>query len=515
MSVGLSLLLGATVVVTGPTVIIPLLRQIRPQGRVGSILRWEGIIIDPIGAILAVLIFEELLIQASFFGAIWALTKTLLIGGVIGWIVAQIMIEIYRRYLVPNHLQNPITVAFVLSAFTLANFLQAESGLLTVTIMGIIMANQRRLNIRHIVEFKETLQVILLSSLFIILSARMKPSDLQQFGWETVLFVAVIILVERPLAVWLSTLGSDLNWKERLFISSMAPRGIVAAAVASIFAQELAAEGYPDADKLVPFTFSVIIGSVAFYSFFSSFMARRLGLSEANPQGLVIVGASRWIRAVAKEIKRAGFRVLLTDTNQAHAERAKQDGLDIYHGNVLSEVAGDELNFGGIGRLLAMTPNNEVNTLAAKHYDHIFGAESVYQLQLPSDDEDRGGISRLIGGRELFPHPATYNDIEQRLRSGARVLTVTVNEPDTLRDDMTHTVLPLFVIPDDETLAIWTEDDPPALKAGSRLIALVESGEYDNLVQRNVIQAVDDDLQFKEEQTDSGAANAVLSDDTD
>jgi hypothetical protein len=397
------------------------------------------------------------------------------------------MIELYRRFLVPDHLQNPITVAFVLAAFTASNLLQAESGLLTVTVMGIIMANQKRLDIQPLVEFNETLQVLLLSSLFIILSARMQPSDLQQFGWETLAFVAVIILVERPLAVWLSTLGSDLNWKERLFISSMAPRGIVAAAVASIFAQELAAQGYPDADKLVPFTFSVIIGTVAFYSFFSGFMARRLGLAEQNPQGLVIIGATDWIRAVASEIQNAGFRVLLTDTNQSNVQQAERDGLDIYHGNILSEVAGDELNFGGIGRLLAMTPNNEVNTLVARQYQHTFGSESTYQLQLPGKPDDRKGISSLIGGRPLFPQGMTHDDIAERFQSGAQMMTMTIDEPEQLHACIVQSVLPLFVIPDDETLKIWAKDDPPAIQSGYCLIALVDPEHCDQLREQGVI----------------------------
>jgi hypothetical protein len=170
-------------------------------------------------------------------------------------------------------------------------------------------------------------------------------------------------------------------------------------------------------------------------------------------------------------------------------------------------VAGDELNFGGIGRLLAMTPNNEVNALTAERYERIFGGESVYQLQLPSDDGDRDGISRLIGGRELFPETITYDDIEQRFQSGARVMTVPVNKPDTLRDYIPNTVLPLFVMPDDETLTIWTHDDPPALREGFRLIALVESGQYDDLIKRGAIHPADDDLNAGDEQRDASPAD--------
>lgn len=469
LNVAMSLLLGATLVVTGPTVIIPLLNQIRPSGRVSSILRWEGIIIDPVGAILALLVFEEIFVtnlQQGLALAAVTLVRTLLIGIIIGIITGNIIIELYRRYWVPDNLQNAGTLMFVIAAFALSNFLQAEAGLLTVTVMGIVMANQKRFNFQHVIEFKESLQVLLLGALFIMLSARMPRGALTQIAsLETLLFVAIIIFIERPLAAFISTIGSDLTWRERLFIGWMAPRGIVAASVASIFALELVELEYPGAELLVPYTFAVIIGTVIVYSLSSGAVARRLGLSESNPQGLLIVGASEWVQQIALQIRSMGIRVLLTDTNQSNIDQASAHGLETYLGSVISEMALDEIDLSGLGRLVAMTPNSEVNALAAEHFENVFGHRNTYELPRPERDR-RGGISPNIGGTPLFHSDTTYDYLQTQYMSGAQITTISANLFQNTAD-----VLPLFVLTEDRELLIWTVDNPPRLLPTHKVIA--------------------------------------------
>lgn len=465
----LALLLGATLVVTGPTVIIPLLNQIRPTPRVSSILRWEGIVIDPVGAILALLVFEEIFVADLGQGvslAILTLIQTALIGGVIGVLTANAIIELYRRYWVPDTLQNAATVMFVVAAFTVSNLLQAESGLLTVTIMGIVMANQNRFNVKHIIEFKESLQVLLLATLFILLSARMQPESLALIASPPALmFVALVILVVRPVSVYISTIGSGLTWQQRLFVGWMAPRGIVAASVASIFALELVQSGMEEAALLVPYTFAVIIGTVIVYSLTASQLARRLGLSERNPQGLLIVGATDWVQQIAIQVQAAGFRVLLADTNQSNIEQAEAQGLPAYNGNVLSEIALDEIDLSGLGRLVAMTPNTEINALAAEHFENTFGQSSVYELRRPHYG-DRSSISPNIGGLRLFHEGVTYDYLQSQFMGGAQVTTLSAN----LYEEMNN-VLPLFVIHEEE-LHIWRDEAPPRLTNGSKVIVV-------------------------------------------
>lgn len=474
LSLELSMLLGATLVVTGPTVIIPLLKQIRPAGGVSSILRWEGIVIDPVGAVLAVLVFEEIIASGPhLWQLIGTLIFTIIIGIGLGYASARAMIELYSRGRVPDSLQIPTTIMFVLAAFTLSNVLEAESGLITATVMGIVMANQKRIDVHHIIEFKETLQVLLLSLLFVLLSARLNPADLLNMQPGIILFIAIMIFVERPLAVWVSTIGSDLTWQEKIFIAWMAPRGIVAASVASIFALELAEHGEEGAELLVPYTFAVIITTVALYSLTSGYLARVLGLSDKFPQGLLIVGANHWIRNIAIEIKQAGFRVILADTNQTNTDRAREAGLEVYNGSILSEAAMDEINFGGIGRLLAMTSNDEVNALACEQFSSTFGGDNVYQLQRFERSNTRETLSEKLGGSPLFNQDSTYQSLSMKFHTGFYATTFAIADKDIIQRQIPDQIMPLFIIEGSDKLHIWCADDPPALHTGDTLIGLV------------------------------------------
>ncbi len=275
----LALLFGAILIVTGPTVILPLLRQVRPTGNIHSIAKWEGIIIDPVGAIVAVLVFEEIIsggFQQFTAVSLTGLLITLLVGFGLGWIGAQLIIFFLKRYWVPDFLHNSAAIMMVITTFIISNLLQHESGLVTVTILGILLTNQKKISIKHIVEFKENLRVILISTLFIILAARLEMAELAFFDWNMVLFLAILVFIARPLSVYVSTIGQNLSFREKLFLSWLAPRGIVAAAVSSIFAIELSAKGFAEAERLIPLTFIVIITTVTLYGLSAVPLARLL-----------------------------------------------------------------------------------------------------------------------------------------------------------------------------------------------------------------------------------------------
>lgn len=305
----LAILLGAVLVVTGPTVIGPMLRLIRPTGRSGAILKWEGIIIDPIGAMLAVLVFQVIITSGGGHGMVVAtiVLKTIAIGAVSGLFWALVMWLCMKRDLIPDYLQSPVAVMFVVAAFTGANLLQSESGLLAVTIMGFALTNQKTVSVQHIVEFKENLRVLLIATVFILLAAHLRLEDLEQIGLPRFFFFLVLVLVARPAAVFASTPGSKLSLKEKLFLSWMAPRGIVAAAVASIFALRLEEVGLAGSDVLGPQTFLVIIGTVALYGLTAPWLACRLGLAKAQPQGVLFLGGRFWVRNIAKTLLDEGL----------------------------------------------------------------------------------------------------------------------------------------------------------------------------------------------------------------
>ncbi len=475
---GLALLLGAILIVTGPTVILPLLRHVRPSGSVAAVIRWEGIVNDPIGAIVAVLVFRGIVLadaeQAVFAAVAGALTAAI-VGGLFGALAAGALVLLMRRFLVPDYLQNPVALALGIASFVASNAVLHETGLLAVTVMGVVLANQRFVAIEHILEFKENLRVLLISSLFILLSARVPAAAFLQPDLQSFLFVGLLILVVRPASVFVATLRTGLSWREKVFVSWMAPRGIVAAAVASVFAIELEQSLYPEPERLVSVMFLVIVATVAVYGLTAGPLARLLGLSRSHPEGVLIVGAHGWGRAVAAVLRDQGFDVLLVDTNRENVRAARLEGLPVWHGNVLSEeLHGCDL--GGIGRILAMTSNDEVNALTALEFTSTFGRSEVYQLA-PSPEEAAAGqeMSAHLRGRVLFEKGLSFWDLNARYRAGAVVKATPLTEEfdyAAFRERHGDHAIPLFALAEGR-LRVFTAEAEPDPKPGETLVHLV------------------------------------------
>lgn len=481
----LSILFGAILVVTGPTVIMPLLRHVQPSRSVGSALKWEGIVIDPIGALLAVLVFEAMLVEnwGQVPGlALMGFFKTILIGVALGFAGGLVVVLLFKRYWVPDYLQNPFALVIVVGVFTLSNALQHESGLLTVTLMGLVLANQKRVAIRHIVEFKENLRVLLLSALFIVLAARVPVEAFERLSWSgSLATLGVLLLIGRPLSVLASTFQSSLNWKERLFLAWIAPRGIVAAAVASVFALRLNELDVNQAGELVPMTFLVIVGTVAIYGLTASPLAKGLKLSNPNPQGVLMVGAHAVARAIGKVLQKEGFPVILADTNRENLAAARLEGLTTYYGSILSEHIRDELDLVGIGRLFAMTPNPEVNSLATLHFIEFFGRKEVYQLAETKKEEKRKEtVSHELRARILFGSNVSYHSLNAALNRGGVVKKTVLSEEfdfEAFKEFYKEKATPLFVITENDRVIVATEDTPFKPAPGQGLISLVVEPE--------------------------------------
>lgn len=425
----LAILIGSILTVTGPTVVLPLLRQIRPTGPGGAILKWEGILIDPIGAVLAVLVFEAL-IDGAFATAFIGIGKTLVFGSLFGLLPAALLVVCLERYWIPDHLHSAAALALTLLGFGLSNALQHESGLLAVTVMGVALANQRRVDISHITEFKENLQVLIISALFIVLAARVEWSDLQAIiGPRFILFLLLLVVVVRPITVALCTMDGRLGRRDRIFVSAMAPRGVVAAAVTAVFALRLEEEGFVGAEELVPIMFLIIAGSVAIYGLVGRPLALRLGLADRNPNGFVIIGAHSFARGLAQALQRADLPVLVVDTNIGLVGNAREEGLPVYHGSVLSDQVDDELELPGMGKLLALTANDEVNALSARHYVHLFGRQNLYQLA-PTGAAGQGAwaLSSELRARVLGSSELTYEELQRRVGEGAHFTSSAITD---------------------------------------------------------------------------------------
>ena len=477
-SAPMAALLGAILVVTGPTVIVPLLRHVQPNPRLASTLRWEGILIDPIGAVLAVLVFEAILatgLTGPTAMAFLGLVEALAIGVVFSAIGALILVILLRYDWAPDYLQSPLTLATVVAAFAVSNVLQPESGLITATLMGVWLTNQKWVDVRHIIEFKENLGVLLISVLFILLAARLDFADVSSIGTPHLLFLAVLILLVRPLAVWVCTIRSAFNWRERAFIAWMAPRGIVAAAVSSVFALELANAGFQDSRSLVAVTFLVIVGTVVIYGLTALPVARLFGVANPNPQGVLIVGGHRWAREIAHELMEEDVPVRLIDSNYTNIAAARMAGIPTFYGNALNEATVDEIDLTGIGRLVALTANNEVNSLAALHFSDAFGDRQVFQLPPGEEQRAENGVPAHLRGRFLFDPQATYANLASKFARGADIKTTNLSSEFDL-DAFRRTypdAIPLFILGDNGSVSVYTVDNPPPGRPGQRIMAIV------------------------------------------
>jgi len=474
-------LLGAVLIVTGPTVVGPLLRHIRPTGPVGPTLKWEGIVIDPIGASLAVLVFEVVVAYEGAVGIVMVgVVRTILVALVLGVSGAAAMIFFMRRYWIPDQLQVAVSLAMVVGFFTCSNMLQPESGLMTVVVMGVLMANQKYVSVWHLIEFKENLRVLILSSIFVILAARLDLSQIRDLGVGAVAFVLVLMLLARPAAVFVSTWRSQLNWRERLFLCWMAPRGIVAAAVSSVFALRLTEAGFADADKIVPVTFLVIGATVLVYGLTAGTLAQWLGLSIPNPQGCLIIGAHPFAREIGKALTAEGIEVLLIDSNWSNVTAARQDGVKTHYGDALSESTLDELSLDRMGRLLAMTANSETNALATMHYAELFERSELYQLasgvavRRGKEDDKR---PQHLQGRSLFGDSYSFDYFRRRVHEGAVVRSTKLTKEFGFKDFMEQygdSAVPLFLMSKDgKRLHVITAGKDPEPTAGQKLISLV------------------------------------------
>ena len=433
----MALLFGSLVIVTGPTVIAPLLRNVRPSTNVESILRWEGILIDPLGALVAVLVLGWIVSGvhpsatdggASFGQTMGAFAKIIAIGTAFGFGAGRLLYELLHRYLIPDYLRDFAILCSVVLIFSASNMLANESGLLAVTVMGITLANTNLKQLREIFYFKEKISILLISTLFILLAANITHEELALLNWRSVLILLIIMFVLRPLGIFLSSMGSTLTRNERLFLSWIAPRGIVAAAISSLFAfelQELAhadpAFSVPGAEFLTPLTFMVIMGTVLLQGSTAKRWAQYLDISEADPQGFLLMGGHRLSAQLAPVLVKEGYTVKIIDTNYENVMEARKLGLHAIHGNILSEFLETNLHLSGIGRLLAFSRNDEANALACKHLEDEFGSSDVYQLPPRTRRYESVQLGRTSLGRLLFRNDATYDLLASWLDKGAQV----------------------------------------------------------------------------------------------
>ncbi|WP_323004374.1 sodium:proton antiporter [Denitromonas sp.] len=480
ISWGLATLFGAVMVVTGPTVIVPMLRTVRPTMHIANVLRWEGIVIDPIGALLAVLVYEFLVSSGTAGGAVGATLlvffKLITVGSLTGIGVGYLVGEALRRDWLPHYMFNVATLAAVMGAFALSNALSHESGLLAVTVMGIYLANRKGVPVEEILSFKESLSLLLITALFILLAARLDLNLLLGLGWAAVQVFLVVQFVARPLNVLVSTRGSSLSWRERGLLAWIAPRGIVAAAVIALFSLQLEQKGYADAVLLVPLTFVIIIGTVVLQSLTAGPLARILNVAEPGSGGFLIVGANPLAREIAKALSQNDVSVRLTDMLWDNVSRARMAGLQTYYGNPLSEHAEVYLNTAGLGRVLAMTADEHLNELACTRFKGDFGPKRVFALRVGAREKGRKAVS--LAGLEAFGEGVNFVELSRRLARGAEIRQTNISEAfsfEQFRSKYGERAVPLFAIDPKGRVEVFATETEVQPKAGWVVLALVDA----------------------------------------
>ena len=468
---------GALVTVTGPTVVAPLLRTVRPETEVANILRWEGILIDPIGALLAVLVFE-FTVSEHHQHTILMFGLTIVAGMVLGLIGAWILATLMRQRLLPDYLHRVGSLALVLAVFALSNAIAAESGLLAVTVMGMVLANYPNLAMDDVLDFKETLTLLLISVLFIVLAARIDLSAFAGIGWGALALLLVILLIARPVAVWLATLGSSLDWRRKAVLAWIAPRGIVAAAVSALFALQLERLGYTQARVLAALTFMVIVVTVILQSLTAKTITRRLGVGAAEARGVLIAGGNPVARAVAKALHEREIPVILADMDWHNTRAARMSGIPVYRGDILSEHADNYLDLSNISTLLAMSASAERNLLVSLNYRPQFGVKRVYTLGLETEREE-SHRTRLIESHRvprLFDESITLARLQEALERGDSIRTTPLTATfgfEAFREKWGEQAIPLFALDPKGTVRVFSTQNIPQPEAGWTLISLM------------------------------------------
>ncbi len=431
LSWDLCFLFSGLIIVTGPTVITPILRNIPLKRDVSAVLKWEGILIDPIGALVAVLVFEFI-----FVGGEVGFTKTALIefgkivlfGTTFGFTFAHALVYAINKKFIPHYLLNVVSLSVVLLVFVESELFAHESGLLAVVVMGMVIGNSKLDNIKELLYFKESLSVLLISILFILLAANINYQDLMLlYRWETLALFLTVVFVIRPLAVLVSAQGSKLKMNEKLFISWVGPRGIVAAGIASLFGSKLRAEDVVGAEYITPLVFMIVLGTVLFNATTARLFARISGVFLTKSEGILVIGASKVSRLIAQYLVENGRHVVLIDSNQNNIIEAEKMGIEAHTENIYSDTLKDNVEFNDIGYLLALTGNADINKYAVEKFSAQFGEHGSFRLASKMELEN-GSISPEDG---VFTLSDDFNNLMSVTQNYPEIHEVAVKDLDS------------------------------------------------------------------------------------
>lgn len=474
-----AILFAGILVVTGPTVVLPLLRQSNVAARPRAILKWEAIVNDPMGALCAVVTYEYLRRMGeggSLASVVFSLLAASIVAGLIGWLAARAIGWAFPRGHVPEYLKAPVLLVAVIGAFVVSNLIQQETGLLAVTVMGVALANMRLDSLRDIHPFKENVTVLLISGVFVLLSASLDFAVVRQFEWRFLAFLVVLLVGVRPATVLLSLAFTRVPWNERLLVAWIAPRGIVAVAISGLFALRLDQLGYGDGSILVTLSFAVVVATIVAHGFSIAPVARLLGVTGATERGLLIVGGTSWSLALAAQLRQIEVPVMICDTSWQRLAPARRAGLPTYHGEILAEATEDRLDLSQFQVLAATTDNEAYNALVCNEFAPEVGRDNVYQLGAGTDEEDVRALPTSLRGRALFESGHGVTEILERERSGWTFRKTRVTDQfdfDAVKADLPDESDMLLLVRKTGALRFFSHASRPTPQPGDTIISYV------------------------------------------
>lgn len=475
----ISFLFSALIIVTGPTVITPILRNIPLKKDVSTVLKWEGILIDPIGALAAVLVFEFISVgegKAYTITALIEFGKILLFGFTFGFTFAHALTFLIKKNFIPHYLLNVASLSTVLLVFVMSDAFAHESGLLAVVVMGMVMGNTELPNIKELLYFKESLSILLISILFILLAANINMSDLELiFNWKTAALFGVIVFIIRPLGVFLSSIKSNLKFNEKLFIGWVGPRGIVAAGIASLFGSKLLKQGEAGAEYITPLVFMIVLGTVLLNATTARLFAKMVGVFLTKSEGILIVGASKFSRLMGDYLQKNNRHVVLVDSNQNNVDKAKNLGLEAFSANIYADSLKDNIELSDIGYLMSLTGNAEINNYAINRFKKQFGEHGSFRLV--SSDEMNDPENNPKEG--LFSHTDDFMKLMEATRKYPAIHEIELKDNKHYQDlieitNVDEDSIPLFLKDNDGDLKIISSfsKEFDAIQEGYKLVYL-------------------------------------------
>ncbi|AWW73093.1 sodium:proton antiporter [Erythrobacter sp. KY5] len=476
-----AVLFGGILIVTGPTVVIPLLRQSNIQTRPNSILKWEGIVNDPTGALCAVIAYEYFrrlneFPDASVVDVVPPLLISAVIAGLIGYAAARLIAYLFPRGAIPEYLKVPVLFTVVIGVFVLTNAIEHEAGLVAVTVMGVTLANRDVSSIRSIHPFKENVAVLLVSGIFILLASSLKWDELTYLtaSVRPWLFLLALLFVVRPITVLISLLGTDVPWNERLFVAWIAPRGIVLVAISGLFALRLGELGVAGGQILIGLSFAVVVITVIAHGFTIEPVARLLKVKGSSRPGLLIVGSTPWTIALARQMVALDTPVMIVDQSWQRLGAARREGLPYYHGEILNEATEHNLDLSTFQVLVAATDNEAYNTLVCNEFAHEMGRDSVYQLGESADGDDKHALPLSLRGRALFESGFGVDEVNDKQKQGWVFKKTKLSEEfdyQDARERLPDTGTMLLILRKTGTLRFFSHAARPEPRAGDTIVS--------------------------------------------